>query len=212
MAAPMFRSPIDGAGTPPDVGQNGQPEGEQRPDDEDRWQSLKAVYFAFNLALTAAGTISNVLACGQAPVAVVFPLSVAAGLSSNLVLQQYLRLAEYDKNARVGTSILVIAVILIARLGPTELPANADMLALISTPQAGVFIGVNLVVMAGSMSALFFQWARARNNAVELLLFTLVGGTGTVLNASISKLAQMHVTAPVRLSLLAVYMHVCGFF
>jgi len=172
--------------------------------EDDVWARKKTLFLALNLLLTAAATLLNVAACGQGPVAVVFPLSVAAGLSSNLVLQQSLGLAEYDKNARVGTSVLVIAVTLIARMGPTELPAGTDVLALVTTLPAAVFIGSSLVVMAGSMCALFFQWAPT--NAVELLLFTLVGGTGTVLNASISKLAQMNdVIAPVRLSLLAVY-------
>lgn len=171
---------------------------------DNAWQHYKVCFLVLNLSLTGAATLLNILACGQGPVAVVFSLCVAAGLSSSLVLQQTLGLAVYDKNARVGTSVLVIAVLLIASLGPTELPGDSDVLELITTLPAAVFIGCSLVVMAGSMAILFLELAHS-SNSVKLLLFALVGGTGTVLNASLSKVVQMHLAMPLRISLLAVY-------
>eukprot|EP00414_Alexandrium_minutum_P001186 CAMPEP_0113819328 /NCGR_PEP_ID=MMETSP0328-20130328/684_1 /TAXON_ID=39455 /ORGANISM="Alexandrium minutum" /LENGTH=393 /DNA_ID=CAMNT_0000787261 /DNA_START=85 /DNA_END=1263 /DNA_ORIENTATION=- /assembly_acc=CAM_ASM_000350 len=160
-------------------------------DNKELSASKHAASVTANLVATGAGVVLGILACSQGPVSIIFPLSVAAGLTSNMVLQGGLCLAKYTNVSIVGTLVLVFAVVLLRDLGapPLKTESQGEVLGMMVKPQAIAFIAISLSVNVACLTALYFR--KVTGNMAMLFAFALVGGTGTVLNTSIQKLLSM---------------------
>lgn len=153
-----------------------------------------AASVAANLVLTGAGVVLGILALSQGEVSIIFPLSVASSLTSNMVLQGCLGLAKYTRDSIVGTLVLVFAVMMLSDIGPPP-PKKAlsqkEVLAMMSAFQAVAFIAASLSVMLVCLAALVSKKVKA--NMAMLIAFALVGGTSTVLNTSIQKMISLSI-------------------
>jgi FtsH-binding integral membrane protein len=158
---------------------------------------------ASNLVLTGCSTVVSILALGQGKVAIVFPLQTASNLVSNMVTQSALGMGECTKSVAVGTLVLVVAVSILPQVGPSQHTQALDAFELLSKPQATAFICFCFVLILSCGLALFSK--RVRNNTALIFLWAAVGGTGTVINASIAKVVQEDLYHTVKLSLGVVY-------
>mmetsp|Transcript_43412 Transcript_43412/g.86102 ORF Transcript_43412/g.86102 Transcript_43412/m.86102 type:complete len:437 (-) Transcript_43412:156-1466(-) len=162
------------------------------------WLSLLA-----NLSLTGAQVGLGFAATSFGAVAVVMPLSVGAALFSNMILQQALKLANFTNESITGTLVLVTAILMLPELGPKPPQEPVDPIVLLQEPQAVVFISVSFVVCFGSIMLLFLQ--KVTHDFGMLVLFSLVGGSGAVMNMSITKMLVSKPPPLIFAILLAVY-------
>jgi len=175
----------------------------------------KAFILLGNVTLTGVSTVLGILAAGQGPVAVVFPLQVGATLLSNMIIQSRLGIARYTKNMTVGTLVLAAAVMLLPDLGPEQLPPDINALELLQANLSMGFIAFCLFVMVFGLRLLVQAQTQGanllNNNTTMLFTYALVGGIGTVLNTSIAKVVQMHLSLVVKVPLVSLYVFLACF-
>lgn len=145
--------------------------------------------YVANIILSLVAICLSILATGLGPVAVATPIQVGSNLLSNMCLQWFLGMIRPTKDQLVGTMTLAAAVTILPDIGPGEMELHADVLYLLGQPSALLYIAVSSVMMASGMLALAKGWVK--ENDSKLLTFAMVGGTATVVSASIGKAVQM---------------------
>jgi len=163
----------------------------------------KGTFFLANLALSGISIILGIAANGHGPVAVAFPVGVGSNLLSNMVLQSMLGIAKYTKNMRVGTLVLASAVMILPDVGPADLAEDVNVLQLLTTRKAMLFVGACAIVLIFGLWGLARSWASTNDSL--LFGYALVGGAGTVVSTSISKLIQMHLPSTILFIFLSLY-------
>eukprot|EP00929_Paragymnodinium_shiwhaense_P073340 TRINITY_DN37348_c0_g1_i2.p1 TRINITY_DN37348_c0_g1~~TRINITY_DN37348_c0_g1_i2.p1 ORF type:complete len:334 (-),score=32.05 TRINITY_DN37348_c0_g1_i2:354-1355(-) len=120
-----------------------------------------------------------------------------------MLLQSGLHLATYTKDMRVGTLVLAVAVTMIPHVGPSDISEDADVLGIVSKPLSLVFICMSCLAMVYAMAAVALKCVSS--NSATLFTYAVIGGTGTVLNTSISKLLLQALPKSVKGALTMMY-------
>eukprot|EP00931_Biecheleriopsis_adriatica_P091735 TRINITY_DN65615_c0_g1_i1.p1 TRINITY_DN65615_c0_g1~~TRINITY_DN65615_c0_g1_i1.p1 ORF type:complete len:453 (-),score=77.65 TRINITY_DN65615_c0_g1_i1:41-1399(-) len=154
------------------------------------------------LALSGLSILLGILANGQGPVAIAFPVGVGTNLLTNMILQSSLGIAQYTKNMRVGIMVLAAAVMILPDSGPADLSPEVDVLTLLQTKLSLIFISS---CVAANICGIYIILFKSLDNSSMLAAYAVVAGTGTVLSTSISKLIQKRLPTLVLMPLLVVY-------
>jgi hypothetical protein len=161
-----------------------------------------------NLAMMGVSQVLGILANGQGPVSISFPFAICASILSVLLLQWRLGMVFPSKCVRVGTYTLSAAIVILPSVGPAE-AVNLNVVDLLLKPLSLIFIGLCVVGMFVGICAIRSGWVT--DNSVVLWTFAFVGGAGTVLNVSITKLIQLpDVALAIRIGLGAIYVLLAG--
>lgn len=156
-----------------------------------------------NLIFCTVGVGLNIVAVRFGPVAVATPVQTGANLLSNMVVQTCLGIASYTKNQVVGTFILVSAVMMLAQVGPAEIPEDTKVTDLLLTAGALSFLSFLFLLLIASMSIL--ASGRVKKNLYLVFLYALVGGADSVINTALSKVIQMDLNIWIKLPMAVVY-------
>lgn len=151
----------------------------------------KMQMYIVNLLMIALSQAAGIMSNGQGPVALAFPFAAASNILTILLGQWRLGMMRPTKPVRVGTFMLASAVMILPDIGPSELPKDVDVLKLLQEDLAIGFISVCLV--ATIIGCYTIARDLLTDNNKLLFLYAVVGGAGTILNTSISKLVQMDV-------------------
>jgi hypothetical protein len=154
---------------------------------EDITSVQKSFMYIGNLAMMAVSQALGIYANGLGPVSISFPFAVCASIISIFLLQWRLGMIFPVKSVRIGTYTLCFAIVILPGVGPTS-PSEVNVVALLTRPVALSFIGSCVIVMILGIVGFTRGWIRG--NTVSLWSFALMGGTGTVLNVSVSKMVQ----------------------
>jgi len=164
------------------------------PDAARRWAVLG------NVSLQVLGSLaSHLVATWYGPVSIVVPFFYASTLLSNMVLfGAVLGLEFFDKPMRVGTLVIVVAVVLLPLVGPgTQQDQDVNALLLKKWYSATWFAAL-LASMFATAAALFFVddvALLAYRRRVALLL--VARASGITVNLTVSRGFVLHPTTPV---------------
>eukprot|EP00928_Gymnodinium_smaydae_P008848 TRINITY_DN13252_c0_g2_i1.p1 TRINITY_DN13252_c0_g2~~TRINITY_DN13252_c0_g2_i1.p1 ORF type:complete len:445 (-),score=86.87 TRINITY_DN13252_c0_g2_i1:101-1435(-) len=165
--------------------------------------STEVCMYITNFSLVGVSNVIGILANGQGPVAVTLPFMVASNILSILLGQWRLGMIRPSKPVRVGTFTLVAAVMILPDIGPADLPADSDIKALLQEPSSIIFIGLCVLGSVLGYVAVRMKWIK--DNGKLVLTYALLGGAGTVLNTSISKLVQLNLGSAFKVALVVLY-------
>jgi multidrug transporter EmrE-like cation transporter len=149
--------------------------------------SISPIFTLLNLLFAFASVGMFVLATGAGPIALAMPLMTGSGLLLNMLAQSMLRIKQFIKPVRVGTLVLVGAVICLVDVGPSE-QKGQDVLLLLSSVESIIWI-------VACVTVLLFACYKCRSLAdapmdslSKNLAFAAVAALAGVLGASIGKL------------------------
>lgn len=160
--------------------------------------------YVVNLLMILFSQVAGILSNGQGPVALAFPFAAAANILTILLGQWHLGMIRPTKRVVNGTFMLAAAVFLLPDLGPGDLPPDANVLELLSERMATGFIVACLVTTG--IGCLCMTWNLMKDNNKLLFLYAVVGGCGTVLNTSITKLVQLDLGLGMKALLVLLYL------
>mmetsp|Transcript_65605 Transcript_65605/g.114338 ORF Transcript_65605/g.114338 Transcript_65605/m.114338 type:complete len:408 (-) Transcript_65605:108-1331(-) len=150
----------------------------------------KNCHVLLNIIYCTLAVGANILAVRFGPVAVATPVQLGANLLSNMVTQRALRIAHYSQNQIVGTFILVSSVTMLTEVGPKDIDAETTSVTdLLLNPMALSFIILTVLVLIVSMCTI--ASGKVKQNLYLVFLYSLVGGTDSVINTALSKVMQM---------------------
>jgi len=142
-----------------------------------------------NVLLNIANVLCFLAASKYGPVALAMPILTAANLLSNMIFQFSMEIAEYDKAKRLGTWILVLAVVCLISAGPTNPNGPIDVIELLSTKLAKIWLECLVLTLVAAMVALNF----VGQELWQMFLLSVIVAVSTALAASIGKaLSLLH--------------------
>lgn len=117
-------------------------------------RNAQAGALALNILLQFANSGANVFASFFGPVSIVLPTIVSSQLFFNMVMfGPLLRSEEFPKETRIGTYLVVLAVVLLPTVGPT-VQEGQDILQLLLRPAAAVWCTLLITAMGVSFVGL----------------------------------------------------------
>lgn len=154
----------------------------------------KCQSFGFSMAclflnLTGIGMFLASTALGGA-VATVMPIQTGANLLGNMFWQTLLGMKYYTKSMRVGTIVLICAVMELSDIGPQE-PAKftqEEIRELMTHPLAIAWNSIMLLCVVLTMYGVKRTLHHAMESSLKLFLFVALVTFSTVIGASIGKL------------------------
>jgi len=157
-----------------------------------------------NFLFSGLSIVFFVLATGYGPVSIAMPVLSGTCLLSNMVVQISLGIEHYSKSMRVGTWVLVFAIVSLVDIGPKD-QTFSDPLALLLTISGSLAMVGQLVLMILSMIAIASLRAAPPSSMPKIFAFAFLVATSTVVSASVGKLMQMDLGSDVRILCIAVY-------
>lgn len=156
------------------------------------WSKCQGLGFSMAcllLNLTGIGMFLASTALGGA-VATVMPIQTGANLLGNMFWQTLLGMKYYTKSMRVGTIVLICAVMELSDIGPQE-PAKftqEEIRDLMTHPVAIAWNTIMLLCVVLTMVGVKRTLHRAMESSLKLFLFVALVTFSTVIGASIGKL------------------------
>jgi multidrug transporter EmrE-like cation transporter len=149
--------------------------------------SISPVFTVLNVLFAFASVGMFVLATGAGPIALAMPLMTGSGLLLNMLVQSLLRIKQFTKPVRVGTLVLVGAVICLVDVGPSE-QKGQDVLLLLSSIESIIWIVVCVAVLIFGCYKCRALADAPMDSLSKNLAFAAVAALAGVLGASIGKL------------------------
>ena len=162
-----------------------------------KWsRATRYAALAMNLFLQVTSSlVGNLFATWFGPVSLVGPVFLSSQLLANMVVFGIiLGLEMFTKDMRVGTYIVVIAVILLPIVGPTA-QENQDMAALLEEWYSLLWATIQVVVMTISSILLVLLDVSKLQEWQAILLLLLARATAFTVNLTVSKVMIMNVDA-----------------
>lgn len=181
-------------------------EGKEAGDDSQEiahWEEV-LLYIA-NVGLNLGSIAGFLVAAQYGPVSIAMPILTAAKLFSNLLFQVWAGLGMYNRQTRIGTSVLCGAVVCLIEQGPVE-PEHPDMVALLEHHMAKIWLLIVASIMLVSWCVItcektgfksdapaqseFDPNAEKAHKALKLkgvIHYSFVVATSTALGASVGK-------------------------
>ena len=164
-----------------------------------KWSRV-ARYAAFGANLLmqlSSSVIGNLLAPWFGPVSLVGPVFLSSGLLTNMVVfGVILGLEMFTKDMRVGTYIVVIAVVLLPIVGPTA-QENQDVAALLRNWYSSLWAAIQVICMTSSCFLLIVLNASRLSEWKAILLLLTARATAFTVNLTVSKAMIMQVDSSV---------------
>mmetsp|Transcript_150044 Transcript_150044/g.418052 ORF Transcript_150044/g.418052 Transcript_150044/m.418052 type:complete len:417 (-) Transcript_150044:261-1511(-) len=167
----------------------------------------KCLLFGANIFLNLAGIACFLAGARHGPVAVVMPILTAAKLLSSMIFTSAVGLAKYSKEKRVGTLVLSLSALCLIEVGPTDLPGQPDVEALLTEPVAVAWLVAMGAVLASSLAGLHAREVQT-SGELQMVLLSAVVAVSTALGASVGKL--LSVTEGLALALCIGSYFACG--
>lgn len=154
-----------------------------------RCQSMGFVFACFILNITGIGMFLASTALGGA-VATVMPIQTGANLLGNMLWQTLLGMKYYTKSMRVGTIVLICAVMELSEIGPQEPSewAPEEIQELMTKPVAIAWNCVMVLCTLISLYGVYRTLHLPMESSLKLFLFVSLVTFSTVIGASIGKL------------------------
>lgn len=161
-----------------------------------KWKRI-ARYGALGLNIflqVTSSMIGNLFATWFGPVSLVGPVFLSSQLLANMVVFGILLgLEKFTKDMKIGTWVVVIAVILLPIVGPTA-QENQDVGALLEMWYSLAWLGILLVGMTVSLISLVVLNVAALPEWKAIVLLLLARATSFTVNLTVSKVMIMNVS------------------
>ena len=138
--------------------------------------------------------IGNLIATWYGPVSIVGPIFLSSQLLANMVVFGYLLgLESFNKDMRVGTYVVVLAVIMLPIVGPTGQDDQRVSDLLHSLP-ALIWSGLNVGCMFLALFCLLSLDITSLKESFRMMLLLVTRATAFTVNLTVSKLLIMDVS------------------
>ena len=138
--------------------------------------------------------VGNLFSTWYGPVSIVGPIFLSSQLLANMVVfGWYLGLESFNKDMRVGTYVVITAVILLPIVGPT-VQDGQDVQQLLGTLPSMIWTCINVGSMFVGTACLLTIDIAKLNQSHRMLLLLIVRATAFTVNLTVSKVFVLNVS------------------